>query len=72
MGLSCLRRQALKSEGAVGITPHQAAARRAAREAGWTLKTHLDDLESMLEQQPGLVDYRQADYTQVDYTHAFD
>ena len=33
------------------VTNHQAAATRAAREAGWTLKTHLDELESTLEQQ---------------------
>lgn len=33
------------------VTNHQAAATRAAREAGLTLKTHLDELESTLEQQ---------------------
>ena len=33
------------------MTNHQAAATRAAREAGWTLKTHLDELEMTLEQQ---------------------
>ena len=33
------------------MTNHQHAATRAAREAGWTLKTQLDELESALEQQ---------------------
>ena len=33
------------------VTNHRAAATRAAREAGLTLKTHLDELESTLEQQ---------------------
>lgn len=33
------------------VTNHQAAATRAAREAGLTLKTQLDELESTLEQQ---------------------
>ena len=58
-----VRRQALKgrstqvsrashcvdSEGK--LTNHQAAATRAAREAGVTLQDHLDELESTLEQQ---------------------
>ena len=41
-------------KGNTGATDHQAAATRAAREAGWTLETHLDELESTLEQQLSL------------------
>ena len=41
-------------KGNTGATDHQAAATRAAREAGWTLETHLAELESTTSRPPTL------------------